>query len=65
MMANGLIPSAIARSRSASSPARSPSIIRLCNLSCNGNSNNSSARLARPEAASTPSKRSRNLVRGS
>ncbi|CAB4782944.1 unannotated protein [freshwater metagenome] len=65
MIAKGLIPSAIAKSKSASSPARSPSMIRLCNLSCNGKRSNSSALLARPEAASTPSKRSRNLVSGS
>ena len=54
-IARAAMPSARARSRSASRPLRSPSMIRRLSRSTSGSEANSAARSALAEVASTPS----------
>ncbi len=65
MIDSGVRPAAIAASRSASRPLRSPSMIRRLSRSSSGSAASSSARVARAEAASTPSKSSMKCCTGS
>ena len=64
MISNGGI-SAIAASRSSSSPLRSPSTIRAARRSMSGIAASSAARASLAPAAETPSKSSMNTCSGS